>query len=561
MSSPEFVVDFPTLGDLWSSWIEAHCRVPDRHQRGAPFREYDWQFWCTANDGRIREDADQPDLDDPLLNQAFEFRRSQVIAPQKMGKGPWTAARVSLSAVGPSEFLGWAQDGDYYSCADHGCPCGWEFEYLPGEPMGRRHPSPLIQIMATSDDQVDNIWRQLVAMIHLGPLKHMLKPRLSHIRIINADGGAGSDDMDRIDRVTASAQSRLGQPISAAFFDESGLYTPSNKLINVANTMRRGAAGMGGRSFETTNAFNPAEDSYAQRTLESTSEDIFKYWRNPDVALRKPDGKPYSFRNRRDRRKILEYVYSGADHINLDSIEAEAAEMLVNEPEDAERFFGNRLVRGAGRFLKETQWVDQLDADQVVPDGAEVAGGMDGSLTNDWTAIRLETKDGHRFTPTYGPDNRPTVWNPKQWGGSIPRGEVAAAVDELVRKYKVRRFYIDPRHWETQADAWATEHGEDVFVQWPTNSITRMHGALDRYLVDLTVEKSTTHDGCPFTGQHALNAIKIAKPGDRYLLGKPSLNEKIDVFMSDVLAHEAAADQRVAGWPDDDGPTYFRLPR
>lgn len=561
MSSPEFVVDFPTLGDLWSAWIEQHCRVPDRHQRGAPFREYDWQFWCTANDGRIREDAVQPDLNKPLLNQAFEYRRSQVIAPQKMGKGPWTAARVSLSAVGPSEFLGWAKDGDYYACAEHGCPCGWEFEYLPGEPMGRRHPSPLIQIMATSDDQVDNIWRQLVAMIHLGPLKHMLKPRLSHIRIINPDGGSGSDDMDRIDRVTASAQSRLGQPISAAFFDESGLYTPTNKLIQVANTMRRGAAGMGGRSFETTNAFNPAEDSYAQRTLESQSKDIFKYWRNPDVVLRKPDGKPLSFRDRRDRRKILEYVYAGADHINLDSIEAEAAEMLVNEPEDAERFFGNRLVRGAGRFLKEPQWVDQTDTDVEVPDGAEVAGGMDGSLNDDWTAIRLETKDGHRFTPTYGPDKRPTVWIPSEWDGVIPRGEVNAAVDEIVRKYKLRRFYGDPRHWETQMDDWAAEHGEDVFIQWPTNSITRMHGALDRYLVDLTVEKSTTHDACDYVKQHALNAIKVAKPGDRYILGKPSQKEKIDVLMSDILAHEAAADQRVAGWPDDDGPTYFRLPR
>ena len=547
MAGLEFVVDFPTLGDLWSAWIEQHCRVPDRHQRGAPFREYDWQFWCTANDGRVREDADQPDLSEPLLNQAFVYRRSQVIAPQKMGKGPWTASRVALAAVGPSEFLGWAVEGDFYRCADHGCPCGWEFEYLPGEPMGRRHPSPLIQIMATSDDQVDNIWRQLVSMIHLGPLQELLKPTMNYIRIL---GGSGNADMDRIDRVTASAQSRLGQPISAAFFDESGLYTPSNKLITVANTMRRGAAGMGGRSFETTNAFNPAEASYAQVTLESTSADVFKYWRNPDVALRKSDGKPLSFRDRRERRKILEYVYAGADHINIDSIEAECSEMLVTEPEDAERFFGNRLVRGSGRFLKEHQWDDQTDP-VVVPDGSEVAGGMDGSLSNDWTAIRLEAKDGYRFTPTYGPDSRPTVWNPAEWGGQIPRGEVVAAVDEIMRRYSVRRFYVDPRHWETQADEWASEHGEEVFIQWPTHSITRMHAALDRYLVDLSEDRVTSHDGCPFTKQHALNAIKVAKPGDRYILGKPSLHEKIDVFMSDILAHEAAADHRAAGWPGE----------
>src|SRR5699024_3547971 len=118
--------------------------------------------------------------------------------------------------------------------------------------------------------------------------------------------------------------------------------------------------------------------------------------------------------------RILEYVYSGADHINLDSIEAECAELMVTNPEDAERFFGNRLVRGAGRFLSEPQWDDQTRADVVVPDGAEVAGGMDGSLSSDWTAIRLETKEGHRFTPTYGPNNRLTVWDPKAWGGQIP---------------------------------------------------------------------------------------------------------------------------------------------
>ena len=558
MSLPEFVVDFPTLGDLWSAWIEQHCRVPDRHQRGAPFREYDWQFWCTANDGRIREDAQQPDLDRPLLNQAFVYRRSQVIAPQKMGKGPWTATRAALAAVGPSEFLGWAEDGDYYACADWSCPCGWEYEYLPGEPMGRRHPSPLIQIMATSDDQVDNIWRPLVSMIHLGPLKHLLRPRENFIRIV---GDSDDPDNDRIDRVTASAQSRLGQPLSAAFFDESGLYTPANKLIKVANTMRRGAAGMGGRSFETTNAFDPAQASYAQVTLESTAPDIFKYWRNPDVALRRQDGKSLSFKNARERRRILKYVYEGAHHIILDSIEAECAELMVTDPADAERFFGNRLVRGAGRFLSEAQVEDQTVDIPEPEDGATVCGGMDGSLTNDWTAIRLETLDGHRFTPTYGPDRRPAVWDPAQWNGHIPRGEVVAAVDEITRRYKVKRFYIDPRHWETQADAWASEHGEDVFVQWPTNKITRMHGALERYFVDLTVEKTTTHDGCPYFRQHALNAVKVAKPGDKYTLGKPSEHEKMDVAMSDVLAHEAAADARAAGWADESESTYFRLPR
>jgi hypothetical protein len=293
------------------------------------------------------------DPDAPLLNQAFVFRRSQVIAPQKMGKGPWTAARVCLAAVGPTEFAGWAAEGDQYRCEDAGCGCGWTYDYLQGEPMGRRHPSPLIQIMATSDDQVANIWRPLVSMIALGPLKELLLPRGEFIRIV---GESGDRDMDRIDRVTASAKSRLGAPINEAFFDESGLYTRSNKLVEVWDTMRRGAAAMGGRSMETTNAFDPTENSAAQMTQESLRPDIFRYWRDPDKALKRRDGTLLSFRDKRERQKILAYVYAGAAHINLDSIDAEALELMERDPAQAERFFGNRLVRGLGSWLPEGLW-------------------------------------------------------------------------------------------------------------------------------------------------------------------------------------------------------------
>jgi phage terminase large subunit-like protein len=78
-------------------------------------------------------------------------------------------------------------------------------------------------------------------------------------------------------------------------------------------------------------------------------------------------------------------------------------------------------------------------------------------------------------------------------------------------------------------------HGEDVVIQWPTNKIGRMFPALTRFLED-TAEGATTHDGDPTAKLHALAARKIAKPGDQYILGKPSENQKIDILMADVLA-------------------------
>ncbi|HRU10802.1 MAG TPA: hypothetical protein P5144_15605, partial [Thermoanaerobaculia bacterium] len=163
------------------------------------------------------------------------------------------------------------------------------------------------------------------------------------------------------------------------------------------------------------------------------------------------------------------------------------------------------------------------------------------------------------FTPTYGPDSRPTVWRPEQWPeGRIPRGEVTAAVDEVFRRYRVKRFYVDPRYFETQVDSWAAEHGEDVVVQWPTNSIGRTFPALLRFREDLA-EGLTTHSVDEAAKGCALAARKVAKPGDKFILGKPAEHMKIDILMADILAHEAAADARGAGWGDDSGPTIFFL--
>lgn len=546
--------DFRTLGDLWSAWMERHCRVPDRHERGKPFREYDWQFWCTAHEGQIRPDA-AFDPEDPPLNQAFVFRRTQIIAPQKTGKGPRTASRVALSAVGPSEFAGWATEGDVYRCEDFGCGCGWEYEYIPGEPMGMRHPSPLIQIMATSDDQVANIWRPLTSMIALGPLKDLLLPRGEFIRIV---GESGDKDMDRIDRVTASAQSRLGAPVSDVFGDETGLFTASNKLIRVWQTMRRGAAGMGGRAHETTNMYDPAEQSAAQMTYESKRPDIFRFYRDPSV-LKRPDGKPLSFQNARERPRILRYVYEGSRHIKVPSIEAEALELMETDPAQAERFFGNMRTEGAGAWCSIDIWnARKVDKPTLPPRGTEVVVGFDGSDVDDWTGFRCETRDGYQFTPQFD-DGTPMIWNPADHDGQVPRLEVSAGLDHIIATYKVARVYADPPYWESEIDGWAEKHGEKVVFRWITRRVNQMHAAAERLLTDLTkAESDFTHDGCESTALHVGAARKARRgtvaAGDdektiKYVLTKPGDGRKIDMAVVSILAHQAHGDVTATGWP------------
>lgn len=566
MEQAEFVVDFPTLGDLGDAWITRHCRVPDGFTRGRPFEMADWQFWCHANRYRIRKDAKfvPPELvgpdNPPVLNQAFFYQQTLVVAPQKTGKGPFSASQVAFEAAGPSVFAGWAKGGEVYSCADNGCPCGWEdapdaFVYEAGDAMGMRHPSPLIQITANSAEQADNIYKPLRAMINLGPLRNLLAVREGFIRIL---GLSDQDDLDRIDVVTSSARSRLGNPISDAEQDEAGLYTKSNKMVDVADTQARGAAGMGGRTHLTTNAWDPSENSYAQMVYEAQEKDVFVFYRDPDKALRGEDGKPLDYKKLADRRRIHEYAYEGSWWVNLDSIEALARKLMKRDPEQAERFFGNRLVAGHGKWLEDGTWDANAVPARVIPQRAPVALGFDGSNNDDFTGIRLELlPDQYQFTPTYGPDERKTLWNPAEHGGRIPRSEVLNAFREIAKTYQIVRGYLDPFFWQTEIDTLASEFGDDVFIEWATNRPVPMHSALDRFKTDLTNDESDfTHDGDEEVRTHMRNArirpttVDKTSGLKRYIIGKPfgEDHRKIDYVMSSVLAHEAAMDVLKSGW-------------
>lgn len=197
--------------------------------------------------------------------------------------------------------------------------------------------------------------------------------------------------------------------------------------------------------------------------------------------------------------------------------------------------------------MQDMQWLPNP------PDGMEVTVGFDGAMTGsaDCTAIRCQTREGFQFTPRYGVDERPTIWVPAEWGGEYQRSEVQAAVDEVFTRYKVRRMYCDPFWWNTEIDAWADEYGDETVMEWRTNRNRIMFEAIARFETDLT-QGRVTHDGCPITATHMANAVKKNRPGQIYTLDKPEEHQKIDAAMTSILAHEAWADEKAAGWTEDD---------
>ena len=86
-----------------------------------------------------------------------------------------------------------------------------------------------------------------------------------------------------------------------------------------------------------------------------------------------------------------------------------------------------------------------------------------------------------------------------------------------------------------------------------------MHAEIVRFENDLR-EDRIRHDGDPVAATHMANAKKVGKPGQKFILGKPNENQKIDIAMAKILAHIAKSDARATGW-EPPAPKKMRVYR
>jgi len=458
----------------------------------------------------------------------------EMIPTGNCGKAPLTAAQICLEGVGPALFAGWAGKDSGWACSDWGCGCGWEYAYDRGEPMGMPWPTPLIQITASSEEQTDNIFDAVRPMIDHGPLSDVI-PKTGE-EFIRLPGGG------RIDVVTSSARSRLGQRVTFVPQDEVGTWTAQNKMEKVADTQYRGLGGMGGRATLTTNMWDRSERSVAQREWESAATDIYRQGLFPPKSL--------NFERKTDRRKIFRIVYprdtlrENGGHIDLTSIEAEAVKILKRDLPQAARFYGNIDMPGSGRAVDPKVWAGLARPKRGKPPaGTRIGLGFDGSISDDATILRGCTEDGFSFI--VGKWIRPAGERGRGW--RVPRLKVDQAVRDAFSTWDVGLMLCDPPKWRTEIEAWIAEFGDEVVLFFETNQDTRMGRAVDRWLTAIG-EGSHTHDDDPDTNEHVENAYKRktqarADSEDRrtlYTLIKPDDGGKIDAAVADVLCFEAA---------------------
>ena len=504
----------PTLGWEVIDFIEKHAVIPDGARAGEPFILSDPQKRFVLGMYELHEDA-EVDYEKP--SSAFVYNRgAQIVAPQKWGKGPLAAAIIIAEAYGPVLFDGWDANG---------------------QPVGRSWPTPYIQVTAVSEDQTDNVWLSLLPMIRLGDLVHDI-PDTGETRINLPNGG-------KIEPVTASARSRLGQRITCSVQDEAHDWDKRNGGRKLADTQRRNLAGMGGRFLETGNAWDPAQDSVAQTTFEDETG-VFKLFVPPIAG---------SVRNKRERLKVLKHLYKGHWWIDVDRISSEIDNLLQRgEIAQAERFFMNRIVPGEDHAFDIRAWDKAASPGTVVPDETQIVIGVDGARYNDALAI-IGTTIETGFQWVIG------IWEkPKDADDEYehPMDEVDGAVMEAFDRWRVWRMYCDPgsqfANIAPLVEQWQGRYGAKKVVAWLMTR-PRITATMIRNYVSAVNVGDVTHDGNNTFAQHIANARRrdnnvLDEDGrPMYVLSKesPHSTKKIDAAAAAALSWEARGDAIAAG--------------
>lgn len=501
--SPEYEGEFPSLGWQVADWTESYLRVPGGETTGEPFVLTDEQLEFVVRLYRLDPRTGRPAV-----------RRAVLRRAKGWGKSPLLGALALAHLAGPTVFDGWDS---------------------AGEPVGRPHPSPWVQVAAVSLEATDNTYAQLLAMVGDSPVVDECGLDVGVTRIY-LKGRPG-----RLEPVSAAAGSREGQPVTAAILDETHLWTPRNGGVRLAATVRRNVGKTGGLSCETTNAHRPGDESVAESSwaaAEKGSAGLLYDSREAPAVDDLDDDEQLL--------PALRVAYGDSKWAPLDRIVEEVRDPAT-DPADARRFYLNQLVAGSEDLLEFELWQALERPDRLTP-GDVVALGFDGSDTGDATAL-VAVRFPDWLVQPLGIWEHPD--DVKDW--RVPRHEVRAAVAQAFSDYRVVRMLADPPYWRTEVDEWAAEHGDKVVALFPTQSDSRMVAAVDRWSTMVRAGQ-VGHTGDPVLDRHVANTQRRRARGG-YRPDKAGHARYIDAHVAAILAVEAL------GQAVSDGTTEDRAPR
>lgn len=183
-------------------------------------------------------------------------------------------------------------------------------------------------------------------------------------------------------------------------------------------------------------------------------------------------------------------------------------------------------------WMPATVWSACTDA-HPIPDGTEVVIALDGSFSQDCTALLAATISATPHLDVV------ELWEPPvgQSDFRVPVADVEEAVRDACRRWQVREVVADPFRWTRSIQALEAE-GLPM-VEMP-QSPARMTPATTG-LYEAVVNKSVTHSGDPRLARHVTNAsVKDDSRGTRLAKESKDSTRRIDLAVCAVMAHSRA---------------------
>lgn len=182
-------------------------------------------------------------------------------------------------------------------------------------------------------------------------------------------------------------------------------------------------------------------------------------------------------------------------------------------------------------WLPPSAW-EACAAPGPVPDGEEVVLALDGSFSQDCTALVVASVADRPHLDVAG------LWEPDRPDYRVPVADVEHAIREACRRWAVREIVADPFRWTRTLQAL---DAEGLPVSEYPQSPSRMTPATTG-MYEAVINAALTHSGDPRLTRHVGNAVlKADSRGTRVAKEHKHSTRRIDLAVASIMAHSRAA--------------------